>query len=73
MIFNDQMDDFSVPGQVNAFNIAASPSNYAEPGKMPMSSMSPTLFLTENGNVAYSSGASGGSRIITAIANVRNL
>ena len=64
------MDDFSVPGKVNLYNIAASPSNFPEPGKMPMSSMSPTIFLTEDGDVAYITGAAGGPRIITSIVYV---
>ena len=71
-MFNNEMDDFSVPGKVNLYNIAASPSNFPEPGKMPMSSTSPTIFLTEDGDIAYITGASGGPRIITAIANVRH-
>ncbi len=67
------MDDFSTPGTVNFYGYPASPSNYIVPGKMPMSSMSPTIMTDSKGEVAYVSGGAGGSRIITGIAYVSNL
>ena len=63
IIFNDEMDDFSIPGTSNTHKIKASPSNYIEPRKMPMSSMTPSIILDSSGKVMYVSGASGGSRI----------
>jgi len=66
IIFNDEMDDFSTPGTVNEFGVPASPSNYIEPGKIPMSSMSPTLVQHRDGRVVFQSGAAGGTRITTA-------
>ncbi|GMR57130.1 hypothetical protein PMAYCL1PPCAC_27325, partial [Pristionchus mayeri] len=50
IIWNDQMDDFSVEGEVNAFGFAASPSNLMKAGKTPMSSMSPTIIYDKANN-----------------------
>lgn len=66
------MDDFSTPGTRNSFNIPASPSNYIRPKKMPMSSMCPSIILNDNNEVVYVTGASGGTRITTAVAWVVN-
>ena len=62
------MDDFSTPGTTNSFGVPASPANYIEPGKMPMSSMNPALVVDANDNAVLASGASGGTRITTATA-----
>jgi gamma-glutamyltranspeptidase/glutathione hydrolase/leukotriene-C4 hydrolase len=66
------MDDFDTPGQDNAFNLKPSASNNIEPGKRPMSSMSPIIVLDEvrGGEVRLVLGASGGSKIISSIAQV---
>ncbi|KAL5244956.1 hypothetical protein ACI65C_012366 [Semiaphis heraclei] len=50
IIFNNQMNDFSTPGVINFYRIPSSPANYIEPGKRPMSSMSPTIFTDTNGD-----------------------
>ncbi|MDO5116306.1 MAG: gamma-glutamyltransferase [Synergistaceae bacterium] len=58
-LLNDQMDDFSQnPESVNA----------PEPGKRPLSSMSPGFILDPEGRAFMSIGSAGGTRIITAIA-----
>ena len=64
------MDDFSTPGLVNFFGLRPSVSNYIKPGKRPMSSMSPLIILDEINSVRLVLGASGGSRIITAVAQI---
>ncbi|KAF5346009.1 hypothetical protein D9758_013874 [Tetrapyrgos nigripes] len=67
IILNDEMDDFSSPGQVNSFGFAASPINFIAPGKRPQSSISSSLVEDlETGNLVMATGAAGGSRIITA-------
>jgi len=64
------MDDFSTPGTRNSFGVPASPSNYIEPGKRPMSSMCPTIVLDDNGSTVFVFGAAGGTMIPTATAFV---
>ncbi|TKR89156.1 hypothetical protein L596_013300 [Steinernema carpocapsae] len=69
IIWNDQMDDFSIPGVKNFFGFEPSPSNFIKPGKRPMSSMSPMIIYNRNsGDVKMSIGAAGGSKIISAVA-----
>lgn len=68
---NDQMDDFTtIRGEANAFGLVQSDDNLPEPGKRPLSSMSPTIVLDADGEVVAVAGASGGPRIITSTAQV---
>ncbi|MEL7473900.1 MAG: gamma-glutamyltransferase [Planctomycetota bacterium] len=68
---NDQMDDFTtVRGQRNAFGLVQSDANLPEPGKRPLSSMSPTILVDHKDQVVAVAGASGGPRIITSTAQV---
>lgn len=65
-ILNDQMDDFtSRVGEPNAFGLRQSARNLPQPGKRPLSSMTPTIVLDASGQVEVIAGASGGPRIIT--------
>ncbi|OMH79278.1 Gamma-glutamyltranspeptidase 1 [Zancudomyces culisetae] len=70
VIFNDNMDDFSTPGTKNGFGLHPSPKNFVKAGKRPLSTTSGTIVLDKNGKVEYVVGASGGSRILTAVAQV---
>ena len=45
MLFNNQMDDFSIPGASNFFGLAPSALNFPMPDKKPLSSMSPSFVL----------------------------
>lgn len=66
IILNDEMDDFSSPGQVNSFGFAASPANFIVPGKRPQSSIASSIAEDlETGEMTISTGSAGGSRIIS--------
>lgn len=68
LVLNNEMDDFSAkPGASNLFGAVGGVPNKIEPGKTPLSSMSPT-FLVKDGKVQLSVGAPGGTRIITCVA-----
>lgn len=65
------MDDFSAPFITNAFGVPPTNSNLVEPGKRPLSSMSPMIITdTETGELISTIGAAGGTRIPTAMALV---
>uniref|UniRef100_A0AC34F8W7 Gamma-glutamyltransferase n=1 Tax=Panagrolaimus sp. ES5 TaxID=591445 RepID=A0AC34F8W7_9BILA len=69
IIWNNLMDDFSTPGQPNAFGFPPSAANFIEPGKRPLSAMAPTIIYNkDDGKVKMVVGGSGGSRIISAVA-----
>lgn len=57
----------------NYFGLPGSPNNKIEPGKRSLSSMSPTIITDKNGDVEVVIGASGGTKIVTAIAQVNIL
>jgi gamma-glutamyltranspeptidase len=73
------MDDFATPGRPNGFGLAPSESNFIQPGKQPLSSMSPTIVFRRNdpngedsslgrlGELLLVLGGSGGPKIISAV------
>ncbi|WVQ76804.1 gamma-glutamyltransferase [Cryptococcus sp. DSM 104548] len=75
IIFNDEQDDFAVPGAADAFGLWPSPWNYPMPGKKPLSSTSASIILNPSTKshppTLYAVlGGSGGSRIFPSVAQV---
>ncbi len=69
-LLNDEMDDFaSKPGSPNGFGLVQGEANAIQPGKRPLSAMTPTI-LTRDGKFFLALGAPGGPRIITAVLQV---
>lgn len=68
VLLNDEMDDFAArPGTPNLFGLIQGENNSVQPGKRPLSSMTPTIVLTKDGKAWFALGARGGPRIITAV------
>lgn len=68
ILLNDEMDDFAArPGKANQFGLIQGERNKVEPGKRPLSSMTPTIVLRKDGSVWFAVGARGGPRIISAV------
>jgi gamma-glutamyltranspeptidase/glutathione hydrolase len=64
-LLNNEMDDFVTwPGKPNYFGLVGSAANEIEPGKRPLSSMTPTILVKGDKPVMVVGGA-GGPRIIT--------
>lgn len=86
IVLGNTMDDFASPGASNYFGVRPSEANYIQPGKKPLSSMSPTMVFRSTddaaaatggttqsdnwGDLALVIGASGGPKIITAVVQV---
>ena len=69
-ILNNEMDDFtSKLGEENQFGLRQGEANLIEPGKRPLSSMSPTI-VTRDGRVYLVTGSPGGSTIPTTVLQV---
>ncbi|MEO6064950.1 MAG: gamma-glutamyltransferase [Lysobacterales bacterium] len=66
VVLNNEMDDFALKaGASNAYGLVGNEANAIEPGKRPLSSMTPTLVIGAN-RVAVL-GTPGGSRIISMV------
>jgi gamma-glutamyltranspeptidase / glutathione hydrolase len=69
-LLNNEMDDFTAkPGVPNLFGLVQGKANAIEPGKRPLSSMTPTIVLRE-GKLFLVLGSPGGSRIINTVLQV---
>ncbi|MBC8063900.1 MAG: gamma-glutamyltransferase [Chlorobia bacterium] len=67
VLMNNEMDDFTTqPGKPNVFGLIQSEKNIVEPGKRPLSSMTPTI-LVRDGKVAFVIGSPGGPTIINTV------
>jgi len=70
ILLNNEMDDFSAkPGVPNAYGLIGGEANAIEPGKRPLSSMTPTIVFRD-GQPYLATGSPGGARIITTTLQV---
>ncbi|HYH40604.1 MAG TPA: gamma-glutamyltransferase, partial [Burkholderiales bacterium] len=66
VLLNNEMDDFSLrPDLPNAFRLRGGGANGIEPGKRPLSSMTPVFVQDDKGVLVV--GAPGGSRIVSQV------
>lgn len=73
VVLNDQMDDFAAaPGVPNKYGLVQGEANAIAAGKVPLSSMSPTLVFQKGrpDEVMLALGAPGGSTIPTTVAQI---
>lgn len=69
-LLNDEMDDFAAKqGVPNAFGLIQGPANAIDPGKRPLSAMTPTVVL-KDGKLFLVLGSPGGPTIVTTVANI---
>ncbi|HRJ88973.1 MAG: gamma-glutamyltransferase [Blastocatellia bacterium] len=71
VLLNNEMDDFAArPGKPNLFGLIQGERNKVEPGKRPLSSMTPTIVLRKDGSLWFAVGGRGGPRIISAVMQI---
>jgi gamma-glutamyltranspeptidase / glutathione hydrolase len=71
VLLNNEMDDFtSKVGAPNMFGAIQSARNAIEPGKRPLSSMTPTFVLRPDGSLYFAIGTPGGTTIINTVLQV---
>ena len=73
ILLNDEMDDFAAaPMAANAFGLVTGASNSIAPGKIPLSSMAPTLVFQKDhpSSVMMAVGSPGGSTIPTTVSQI---
>ncbi|KAG7530350.1 Nucleophile aminohydrolases N-terminal [Arabidopsis thaliana x Arabidopsis arenosa] len=69
IVLNNEMDDFSVPAEITPDRLPPAPTNFIEPNKRPLSSMTP-LVITKDGEFVAALGGAGGMHIIPAVLQV---
>ncbi|KAF7819737.1 glutathione hydrolase 3 [Senna tora] len=69
IVLNNEMDDFSIPTAVSPEKLPPAPTNYIEPNKRPLSSMTP-IIVSKDDQLVGVIGGSGGMNIIAAVIQV---
>ncbi|XP_057544555.1 glutathione hydrolase 3 isoform X2 [Amaranthus tricolor] len=69
IVLNNEMDDFSTPTEDSPDTLPPAPANFIQPGKRPLSSMTPLVILKDD-QLAGVIGGSGGMNIIPAVIQV---
>jgi gamma-glutamyltranspeptidase/glutathione hydrolase len=71
VLMNNEMDDFtSKPGTPNSYGLIQGEANAIEPGKRPLSSMTPTFVFGPDHQLLLVTGSPGGSTIINSVLEV---
>ncbi|PRQ46745.1 putative aminoacyltransferase, Omega peptidase [Rosa chinensis] len=69
IVLNNEMGDFSIPTDISPDHLPPAPSNFIEPIKRPLSSMTP-IIVTKDNQLVGALGGSGGLNIIPAVTQV---
>ncbi|CAL8115602.1 unnamed protein product [Orchesella dallaii] len=67
IIFNNELNDFSLGTTEDKFGLPGNPDNKIEAGKRPASSMAPLIFVNNNNRPVFATGGSGGLHILPAV------
>lgn len=68
IILNDEMDDFAAkPGTPNMYGLIQGERNAVAPQKRPLSAMTPTIVLRQDGSFWFTVGSPGGPTIINTV------
>ncbi len=71
ILMNDEMDDFAAkPGTPNMFGLIQGERNAVAPRKRPLSAMTPTFVLRQDGSLWFATGSPGGPTIINTVLQV---
>ncbi len=71
ILMNDEMDDFAAkPGTPNAYGLIQGERNAVAPRKRPLSAMTPTFVMRQDGTLWFTVGSPGGPTIINTVLQV---